>query len=160
MQTYKGKEEKIVASEPVEIKTKMPGACCCVSAAGRGDSFGFAGDSGRKNCLRFEIAGAKAALAWDSEEPNMMWIGRRDRPNEAVARDPGLMSDAARTYSNYPGGHAEGFPDTFKQCFKAFYNYIAAGISPRRRPTRLLPTATARSFSARRSQRVINRAAG
>jgi hypothetical protein len=24
-------------------------------------------------------------------------------------------------------GHAEGYPDSFKQCFKAFYGYIATG---------------------------------
>jgi tRNA(Leu) C34 or U34 (ribose-2'-O)-methylase TrmL len=33
----------------------------------------------------------------------------------------------ARGFANYPGGHNEGFPDAFKQCFRAFYNYIAAG---------------------------------
>jgi predicted dehydrogenase len=32
-----------------------------------------------------------------------------------------------RGFINYPGGHNEGFPDTFKQCFRAFYRYIAAG---------------------------------
>ncbi len=26
-----------------------------------------------------------------------------------------------------PGNHAEGYPDTFKMIFKAFYGYIAAG---------------------------------
>jgi predicted dehydrogenase len=38
-----------------------------------------------------------------------------------------LLSDAARQFANYPGGHNEGFPDTFKQCFRSFYNYIQAG---------------------------------
>ena len=37
------------------------------------------------------------------------------------------MSDWARSYINYPGGHNEGFPDTFKQCFRSFYSYIKAG---------------------------------
>ncbi|MCL4863571.1 MAG: gfo/Idh/MocA family oxidoreductase, partial [Caldilineaceae bacterium] len=78
-------------------------------------------------CLRFEIAGAEAALAWNSEEPNDLWIGRRNEPNQILPRDPGLMSTAARAYASYPGGHAEGYPDSFKQCFKAFYDYVAAG---------------------------------
>ena len=42
-------------------------------------------------------------------------------------RDPALVGDTARTAINYPGGHNEGFPDTFKQCFRAFHDYIAAG---------------------------------
>jgi predicted dehydrogenase len=62
-----------------------------------------------------------------SEQPNEMWIGHRDRPNESLIRDPALVSDQARRFINYPGGHNEGFPDTFKQCFRAFYDYIRAG---------------------------------
>ena len=83
--------------------------------------------AGRKNCVRFEIAGAKSALAWNSEQPNELWIGRRDQPNEQLIRDPALLSPAARAIANYPGGHNEGFPDTFKQLFRTFYGSIAAG---------------------------------
>ena len=82
--------------------------------------------AGRKNCLRFEIAGANQSLAWDSERPNELWIGHRDRPNELLLRDPSLMGEAARSITNYPGGHNEGFPDTFKQLFHVFYDYIDA----------------------------------
>lgn len=83
--------------------------------------------AGRKNCLRFEMAGSKQSMAWDSEKPNELWIGHRETANEVLIRDPSLLSPAARHYANYPGGHNEGFPDTFKQLFRAFYNYIAAG---------------------------------
>ena len=62
-----------------------------------------------------------------SEEPNQLWIGHRERANEILIRDPALVSDAARRFISYPGGHNEGFPDTFKQCFRAFYGYIQAG---------------------------------
>ena len=37
------------------------------------------------------------------------------------------MSPAARGYSVYPGGHTEGYPDTFAQLFKDFYTYIDDG---------------------------------
>src|SRR5262249_44094834 len=83
--------------------------------------------AGRKNCLRFEIAGSRQALAWDSEQPNTLWIGYRERPNEVLIRDPALLSEPALALASYPGGHTEGFPDTFKQLFTAFYGYIAAG---------------------------------
>lgn len=81
--------------------------------------------AGRKNCLRFEIAGTKSAFAWNSESPNQLWIGHRSQSNELLIRDPSLMSDSAVAISNYPGGHNEGFPDTFKQLFRTFYGYIA-----------------------------------
>ena len=83
--------------------------------------------AGRKNRLSFEINGSVSSLVWDSEEPNQLMIGHREVPNQVIIKDPGLMSEAARGYAAYPGGHAEGFPDTFKQLHKAVYNYIAAG---------------------------------
>lgn len=83
--------------------------------------------AGRKNCLRFEIAGEQASCSWNSERPNELWIGHRDDPNETLTRDPALLATDAGAISNYPGGHNEGFPDTFKQLFTSFYNYIAGG---------------------------------
>ena len=83
--------------------------------------------AGRKNRLFYEIDGAKSAISWDSERPNELWIGHRERPNELLMKDPALLSEEARQYASYPGGHNEGFPDTFKQHFMAIYRYIAAG---------------------------------
>lgn len=83
--------------------------------------------AGKKNCLRFEIAGARGSASWDSESPNEMWIGSRSSSNELLVRDPALLSPAAAAFASYPGGHAEGFPDTFKQLFRAFYGYIRQG---------------------------------
>jgi predicted dehydrogenase len=83
--------------------------------------------AGRKNRLSFEIAGSAASLAWQSERPCELWIGERDRPSELLVRDPALLHEAARRYTDYPGGHNEGFPDTFKQLFRAIYAYIERG---------------------------------
>lgn len=85
--------------------------------------------AGRKNCLRLDVAGHAAALAWDSEEPNVLHVGHRDRSNERVTRDPALLSATARPFADYPGGHAEGFPDTFKQLYKAVYSDALRGKS-------------------------------
>jgi predicted dehydrogenase len=93
--------------------------------------------AGRKARLWFEIDGSEGSLAWNSETPNTLWIGRRDRANENLIKDPALMSPAARGFASYPGGHAEGYPDTFVQLFREFYGYIDAGnfAAPRRFPT-------------------------
>ena len=91
--------------------------------------------AGRKNCLRFDVAGSTASLAWDSEEPNTLHVGHRDRANEALSRDPALLLPTARPFANYPGGHAEGFPDTFKQLFRAVYESIETGKSAVPYPT-------------------------
>ena len=44
-----------------------------------------------------------------------------------LPRNPALLHGAARRFADYPGGHAEGFPDTFKQLFRDVYEYIEAG---------------------------------
>lgn len=83
--------------------------------------------AGRKNRLYFEIDGANSALAWNSERPNELWVGHRQRANELLLKDPALLSPGATRYASYPGGHNEGFPDTFKQLYKSVYGYIEAG---------------------------------
>jgi predicted dehydrogenase len=83
--------------------------------------------AGRKNRLYYEIDGAKSAIAWDGERPNELWINHRERPNELMLKDPSLLSPEARQFASYPGGHNEGFPDTFKQLYTAVYRYIEAG---------------------------------
>ena len=83
--------------------------------------------SGRKNRLFYEINGSKSSLGWDSEKPNELWIGHRTEPNQVLMKDPSLLSPEARAVASYPGGHNEGFPDTFKQLYNKVYNYILAG---------------------------------
>ena len=90
--------------------------------------------AGRKNCVRYEIAGARAALAWDSERPNELWLGHRDRPNEVLLRNPALMGAAGRVAAALPGGHVEGFADTFAALFRAIYADVAAGRPAERPP--------------------------
>jgi predicted dehydrogenase len=93
--------------------------------------------AGRKCNLWFEIDGSEGSLAWNAESPNILWIGRRNEANQSMIKDPALMSPEARGYAAYPGGHAEGYPDTFAQLFKDFYAYIGAGDfkAPRTFPT-------------------------
>lgn len=93
--------------------------------------------AGRKTRLWFEIDGTEGSLSWNSEEPNTLWIGRRNQASEELPKDPALMSASTRKYAAYPGGHAEGYPDTFVQLFRDFYEYIEEGDwnAPRKFPT-------------------------
>ncbi|MEA4910069.1 MAG: Gfo/Idh/MocA family oxidoreductase [Chloroflexi bacterium] len=83
--------------------------------------------AGRKNRLQYEIDGSQSSIAWDSEKVDMLWRGYRDRYNEVLIKDPSLMHDSARSVASYPGGHTEGFPDTFKQLARKVHNYIRVG---------------------------------
>ena len=93
--------------------------------------------AGRKARLWFEIDGSESSLAWNSESPNTLWIGRRSEPSQELPKDPALLSQTARPFAVYPGGHAEGYPDTFVQLFREFYAYLDAEnlSAPRPFPT-------------------------
>jgi predicted dehydrogenase len=82
---------------------------------------------GRKNSLVYEIDGSDGAWAWDSERPDEAWIGHRERPNEILIRNPALMNDAGQAAAVLPGGHVEGFFDTFCAHFRAVYADVVAG---------------------------------
>lgn len=137
--TFKGKEQSgPMEYDLVDIHTDDWGSVLFRYAGGARGSMNVSQVSaGRKNFLNWEVSGSRGSLAWNSEEPNALWIGYRDRPNSIVIKDPSLMSDSARGITSQPGGHTEGFPDTFKQLYRVIYAYIGAGdyTAPRAFPT-------------------------
>jgi predicted dehydrogenase len=80
--------------------------------------------AGRKNRLSIEVFGSRSSVAWDQERPDELWIGNRNTNNQVIIKDPSLMKEAARSYADLPGGHSEGYDDTFKQLFRRFYHSI------------------------------------
>lgn len=82
---------------------------------------------GRKNSLTWDIAGAKGSAAWASETPDTLWLGHRDAPNQTLHRDASLMNPAGAAAASLPGGHVEGFADTFHALFRAIYADVAQG---------------------------------
>jgi predicted dehydrogenase len=85
---------------------------------------------GHKNDLQIELNGSQASLRWEQEQPDGLWVGRRDRPNMHVACDPALLTDSARRYASLPGGHSEGWADAFKHLMSSIYSFIAEGRDP------------------------------
>ena len=85
---------------------------------------------GRKNCFSMEVYGTKAGVAWNQERPDELWIGQRNSPNQIIIKDPSLLHPQARPYADLPGGHSEGYDDTFKQVFRRFYNSILDPEAP------------------------------
>ena len=86
--------------------------------------------AGRKNRLNIEIYGTKSGVSWDQEKPDELWIGHRNSPNQIIIKDPSLLNAKARPYADLPGGHSEGYDDTFKQIFRRFYASILDPNAP------------------------------
>ena len=118
------------ATETVKIDTEDYGAVLMhLSGGTRGVFHVMQMQGGRKNRLYLEICGTEGSMVWDSESPEYLWMGRRGGPNSLMNRDPALLSAEVGETSHYPGGHAEGFPDAFKQLDLAFYSFIASGCT-------------------------------
>lgn len=86
--------------------------------------------AGRKNRINLEISGSNESVSWCSETPNELWIGKRDKANEVLLKDPSLVHRESGALISFPGGHNEGFPDTSKQLFKEVYQAIRSGKQP------------------------------
>jgi len=120
--------ERATETVPVEIDTEDVATMLLRFDGGARGSVAISQLSpGRKNSLAYEIDGATAAVAWDSEQPEQLWIGHRDQPNELLLRNPALMNAAGAAAARLPGGHVEGFADTFAAAFRAVYADIVAG---------------------------------
>jgi predicted dehydrogenase len=90
--------------------------------------------AGRKNLLSIEIYGATGSVAWNQERPDELWLGNRNSNNQMLVKDPSLMKAGARGFSDLPGGHVEGYNDTFKQVFRRFYRSIEDAAAPAEYP--------------------------
>jgi predicted dehydrogenase len=121
-------ESQVAATETRKIETDDAATILLRCANGaRGLMSASQISHGRKNSLQWDIAGSAASVAWDSEMPDHMWIGHRDQPNQILQRDAGLMNSLGASAASLPGGHVEGFADTFFALFRQVYGDVARG---------------------------------
>jgi len=83
----------------------------------------------------FEIFGTKAGVSWNQEEPDRLWIGHRNTPNQLIVKDGSLLHPKAAEFAELPGGHSEGYDDSHKALYKRFYRKVADPSAPVDYPT-------------------------
>ena len=84
--------------------------------------------AGRKNYIALEVNGSGGSIAWNQEDPEKLWIGKRDTPNMFIMKNSNLFHEQARQYCHYPVGHPEGYSTGFKNLFQAFYNNLRSSV--------------------------------
>ena len=82
--------------------------------------------AGRKNRLWIEFDGADESLAFDHEQPEELWCGRREAAT-ILQRDPATLSPPAARYAFLPGGHPQGYADCFDAFVADVYEAIRTG---------------------------------
>lgn len=115
-------------TEPVDIKVEDLASVLLRFDSGAKGSFSVGQVCpGHKNDLVLEICGSAASMVWRQERQNELWIGRRDRANEILQKDPSLIETDVRGYARLPGGHQEAWADAFCNVMRDIYGFIAAG---------------------------------
>jgi predicted dehydrogenase len=90
--------------------------------------------AGRKNRLWIELDGAEETLAFDQEQPEELWCGRREAVT-IIRRDPATLSPAAARFAFLPGGHPQGYADCFDAFVADFYAGVRSGTAVEGMPT-------------------------
>ncbi len=90
---------------------------------------------GRLNDLSIEVDGTRAALSWQQESPNQLFVRSLGKPTQIYERNPnaGYSSPAAIAACRLPGGHPEAF-------FEAFANVYRDAFADMRRVNAGQPT--------------------
>ena len=83
--------------------------------------------AGWKCSLSIGIYGTEASARWSLDNANEIVIGRRDEPNQILQRATAGFAEDIAGFTDYPGGHAEGFSDAHKMQYRAVYEHIASG---------------------------------
>jgi len=89
--------------------------------------------AGRKNRLLLELDGAEEALEFNQEEPESLWVGRRDAAT-LLKRDPEHLTAAAARYNHLPPGHPQGYGDCFDAFVAEVYDAVSSGEPPEGMP--------------------------
>ncbi|HEY1877093.1 MAG TPA: Gfo/Idh/MocA family oxidoreductase [Rhizomicrobium sp.] len=124
-ESFSGKLGSTGETVDVAVTTEDFGSTIFRMGRARGAMTASQVSAGRKNGLVLEIYGTKGGASWRQESPDELWLGHRNDPNQLLLKDPSLLNEKARAFADYPGGHAEGYPDTHKQLFRRFYASIA-----------------------------------
>jgi predicted dehydrogenase len=83
--------------------------------------------AGWKCSLSLGVYGTEGSVQWSLDDADRIVVGRRDEPNQILQRGTAGFSEDVAGFTDYPGGHPEGFPDSHKMQYRAVYEHIASG---------------------------------
>ena len=118
-------KEKFDDYEEVEIDTEdNANLLFKFSNGAKGSAFFSQVIAGKSVDINLQIGGYKKSAEWHSMTCNSLTIGNRDSFNEVIEKGIATVHENTKPLIAYPFGHAEGFPDAFKQSFKSIYAHI------------------------------------
>lgn len=95
------------------------------SNGAKGSAFFSQVIAGKSVAIDLLVGGYKKSAQWNSADVNGLNIGIRDNCTEYIEKGAATVHPKTLPLVAYPLGHAEGFTDAFKQCFREVYASIA-----------------------------------
>jgi predicted dehydrogenase len=72
---------------------------------------------GEENNLNIRIYGSEGAVRWAQENPNYLEVCRYGQPRQILTRGSGYLTEAAKNATRIPGGHPEGYLESFANIY-------------------------------------------
>lgn len=80
--------------------------------------------AGKKNGLKILLGGTRESIEWNQEDPDKLWVGRRDAGNEMIFAGQQYVTEYAKPFITLPNGHPVGWTDALTNGVREFYSSI------------------------------------
>lgn len=77
--------------------------------------------AGKKNELSLSVCGSEYSMDWRQEDPDKLYIGNRNRPNEIIYSSFDALTGDAKRYASLPSGHPVAWHDALRNGINEFY---------------------------------------
>jgi len=84
---------------------------------------------GNENALKLRIYGEERGLEWSQEDPNYLWVSKKDHAKQLITRGGSGAGDAANRLTRTPFGHPEGYLEGFANIYQEAARAIRAAGS-------------------------------
>lgn len=84
---------------------------------------------GNENALKLRIYGEEGGLEWSQEDPNYLWVSKKDQPKQLITRGGAGAGEAANRLTRTPFGHPEGYLEGFANIYQEAARAIRAAGS-------------------------------
>ena len=121
-----------------ELRTAVPGrqldddgaAMFHLEGGGRGTLVASQICTGDANGLAISVWCEEAGLHWNQEQPNILRIARRGKPEEiwTPGADRAYLGSAAMAVTRLPSGHPEGYLEAFANIYRDFAEAVRGRI--------------------------------
>jgi predicted dehydrogenase len=83
--------------------------------------------TGEENELKIRVYGTKGSIEWLQSEPNSLIVKYADQPKQIFKAgvNNNYLSESARKNSRLPGGHPEGYIESFANIYRDFSSAVA-----------------------------------